>query len=95
LRLNLSGRTPPVYVDEVGLAFIDELSPPEISTYLAEKRQLLLAEMERLAAFETALRTGGGQGAQRALDHHLTLVRAELAWLDALLAELASHQEAQ
>jgi DNA-binding PadR family transcriptional regulator len=95
LRLNLSGRTPPVYADEVGLAFIDELSLTETLAALHEKRQLLQAEMERLSAFENAMRTGGGGRAQRALDHHLTLVRAELTWLDTLLTELTSRQEAQ
>lgn len=95
LRLNLSGRTPPVYADEVGLAFIDELSLPETLASLQLKRQLLQTEMERLLAFENVLRTGSGGGVHRALDHHLTLTRAELAWLDTLLAELASHQEAQ
>ena len=93
LRLNLSGRTPPVYVDEVGLAFIDELPLSETLPSLHEKRRLLQAELERLSAFENAMRAGGGGGAQRALDHHLTLVRAELSWLDSLLADLESHQE--
>ena len=88
LRANLAARTAPVYADEVGISFMDELSRDEVRACLAQKRQHIQAEIDRLTGMEATLR-GGSRQVYLALDHHLTLVRAELAWLDNLLAQPA------
>jgi DNA-binding PadR family transcriptional regulator len=85
LRANLAGRTAPVYADEIGLSFMDALPRSEVQGFLAQKRQLLQVELDRLAGMEMTLRAGGSEQVYLALDHHLTLLRAELTWLENLL----------
>ena len=89
LRANLAGRTAPVYADEIGLSFMNELSRVEVHHSLAEKCQFIRAELDRLGGMETALRAGGSEQVYLALDHHLTLLRAEVAWFDNLLERLS------
>jgi DNA-binding PadR family transcriptional regulator len=88
LRANLAGRTAPIYADEIGLSFMNELPKVEVRNSLAEKRQLLRADLNRLTGIEVTLRSGGSAQVYLAADHHLTLLRAELTWLDNLLERL-------
>ena len=92
LQANLSGRTAPVYADEVGLAYINEISNAAAHDHLAQKRALVQAELDHLSAVNERLLTSSGRQIHRALDHHLALVRAELVWLDNLLAELSEKE---
>lgn len=91
LAANLANRTPPVYADEVGLSFMGELPQAEVQRALAEKRQLLQADLDRLTEIEAALRASGSAQVRLAADHHLTLLRAELAWFDTLLERLSQE----
>jgi DNA-binding PadR family transcriptional regulator len=91
LRQNLRNCALPSYADEVGLAFLNDLPGPEARACLLEKRTQVEAELTRLSAVQERLRANEDETrpVQLALDHHLTLIRAELAWLDALLGTLA------
>lgn len=91
LRANLRGYTPPTYADEVGLAFMGELPDAELSACLAEKRAQVEAQLTRLLAIQERVQSSEGETrpVRLVLDHHLTLIRAEIAWLDGLLGSLS------
>ena len=95
LRANLAAHNAPIYADEVGLSLMADLPRPEVRACLVQKRRLIQVELDRLAGMEATLRTGGNEQVYLALDHHLTLVRAELAWLDRLLEGPAEVSAAQ
>ncbi len=88
LQANLRGYEPPVYADEVGLAFMSELSDEEARSHLAEKRTLVANELARLEVIRDHLAISQSETGRvkLALDHHMTLMHAELAWLDQVLA---------
>ncbi len=87
LRASLRGYDAPTYADEVGLAFMNELPEAELTQYLTEKRAQVEAGLARLLAVQERLQSSEGdtRSIRLVLDHHLTLTRAELAWLDGLL----------
>jgi DNA-binding PadR family transcriptional regulator len=80
LRENLAEHTPTTYPTDVGIAFMDQLPPEEVATYLGQKREKVAAELERL---QNA--TGHSGPLQHVLDHNRRLLREELEWLDDLL----------
>jgi len=87
LGASLRGYNVPIYADEVGLAFMDELPEAELQGYLTEKRAQIEGQLSRLLAIQEHLQASEGETRpiRLVLDHHLTLIRAELTWLDGLL----------
>ena len=94
LRANLRGFSPATDADEVGLAFMGELPEVELRACLTEKRTQVEEELARLVTIEERLQSSEGQTRpiRLVLDHHLTLVRAEIAWLDGLLGSLSGDK---
>jgi DNA-binding PadR family transcriptional regulator len=83
LRDNLAEYERSYYPMDIGIAFMDQLPPAEISGYLREKRDKVQAELEVLE------NTTGHKGTlQHVLDRNRRLVQTELAWLDDLLKTL-------
>jgi DNA-binding PadR family transcriptional regulator len=81
LRANLATRGSPVYSDEVGLAFVQDLPVQEVHAALVQKLAAWRAEYERLA--EVAPRMGDkAGGAALTLNHHLHMIAAEVSWLE-------------
>jgi DNA-binding PadR family transcriptional regulator len=80
LRQNLRGRDKPVYGDEVGLAFLNQLAPEEVHPYLAEKQALLQQELDELKTMEMAMEHGANEEVRLTLEHHIALVEADLRW---------------
>lgn len=91
LRANLRGRAKPVYGDEVGLAYFRDLPIEEVRGYLAEKCEALRRELDHLRNAESALAGGGNQPVYLTLNHHITLVEADLRWWEHLLEEVATE----
>jgi DNA-binding PadR family transcriptional regulator len=88
LRENLRSRDKPIYGDEVGLGFLDDLQPDEIRAYLDEKLVLLRSELDGLRGMEKGMRGNTNRGVYLTLEHHITLVAADLEWWENLAAEL-------
>lgn len=83
LRENLSNYLPAIFGSMVGLAFLDQVNPAE-ARQLLQKRRLTLA-----SALEKAQATPPHPGSmQYVVDHQVAHLEAELAWLDAVLADL-------
>jgi DNA-binding PadR family transcriptional regulator len=80
LRENLADHAPAYYPTDIGIAFLDQLPPQEVVTYLGRKREKVVAELE---ALQNA--TGHSGPLQHVLDHNQRLLQAELEWLDDLL----------
>ncbi len=85
LRANLRTRDRPIYGDEVGLAFLSDLTPDEVRGYLMDKVALLRDELAELRRMEHAVSDGNaGQDVYLTLEHHITLVEADLRWWERL-----------
>lgn len=83
LRENLAAHEPAYFSGDIGLAFMDDL-PREEALSLLRQRRMALSE-----ALEATQTTPGHPGSmQLVLDHRLHHQRAELNWMDGLLAEL-------
>jgi DNA-binding PadR family transcriptional regulator len=83
LRENLSDYTPTYYPADIGLAFINQLPPPEITSCLKLKRDKIQTELENL--HQVPGHTGP---LLHVLKRNRRLLQAELDWLDDLLAEM-------
>ena len=89
LRANLSARDKPIYADEVGLAFLNDLTADEARGYLAHKVALLRQEVAALRSMEHAMSSATtGREVYLTLDHHITLVEADLRWWESLAGRL-------
>lgn len=83
LRENLSRYTPNHFADLVGLAFVDNISLNEAIPLLRQRRQIMadsLVEAESAPAHHGAF--------QYLIDHQVAHLRAELGWLDGVIAQL-------
>ncbi|HEX6799578.1 MAG TPA: helix-turn-helix transcriptional regulator [Ktedonobacterales bacterium] len=70
---------------DIGMMFLDSLPPAEALALLEHRRAQL---DEQIAAYERAPKHEHGVGVDLALDRQLTLLRADLAWLDGVIARL-------
>lgn len=92
LRENLAAHTPTRFPDDMGIAFLDALSPTEARELLHTRRQGIQAEQ---AAIQAALSGGHGHsglGIVLVLEHQAHHLAAELAWLDAVIARLSTNE---
>lgn len=86
LRENLAAHHATYFAGDIGLTFLDALPPAEAHTLLRQRRDGLVAA---LADVEAVPPHSGS--IQWAIDHRLHHLRAELAWIDALLAQLQAQ----
>lgn len=72
---------------DVAVVFLAQLPPAEAVTLLQERRQIVVARRAQVAA-ELGDLTARSRWSAIAADHLLSLIDAELAWLDRALARL-------
>jgi len=83
LRDSLGNFDPSRFGSEVGLAFLDTLDVQEAATLLRQRHALIATALDDLD------HTPPHQGSlQWMIDHQAHLLRAERAWLDAIIAQL-------
>ena len=70
---------------DIGMMFLDSLPAYEALALLERRRAQL---DEQIAAYERAPKHEHGLGVDLALDRQLTLLRADRAWLDGVIARL-------
>lgn len=81
LRENLRNHNHPIFVDDIGIAFVDKLEPEESIALLQERRtqiEALLAgfhQLESLHKGSTIL----------AVNHQIHFLESELSWLDKII----------
>jgi DNA-binding PadR family transcriptional regulator len=83
LRSHLSEFTRTYYIDDVGLAFMDQLPPAEARQLLAEKRGNIVAVLQQFRG----LPEHGGNW-RHLVNHNVAHLEAELSWLDGVIGEL-------
>jgi DNA-binding PadR family transcriptional regulator len=83
LRANLANYIPARFGGMVGLAFLDDIGSHEARDLLRERRQKLA---EALVEAQNVPMHRGSQ--QLVIDHQVAHLKAELAWLDALIEEI-------
>lgn len=96
LRENLAEYAPSIFTGDIGLAFLDDMPPPEATALLTQRRAAL---SEKLARAQSAPAHTGS--IQLLLDHQIHHLASEVAWLDGVLAKLSrapvantlAHQE--
>lgn len=76
---------------DIGLMFVDSL-PADEAVALLERRRVQIEG--QIAAYERAPRHEHGLGVDLALDRQLTLLRADHAWLNGVIAQLREAPEA-
>ncbi len=72
---------------DVAMVFLAELTPEEALALLAERRRVVIAQRERIAAEEAAATTQGLL-LRLAIDHLRMLTDAELVWVDSAIEQL-------
>jgi DNA-binding PadR family transcriptional regulator len=83
LRENLASYTPTIFPGDAGLAFVDSLGPKEAASLLEKRRSALAAAL--LEVQEAPEHRGSKQFV---IDHQVRHLRAELDWLDEVIARL-------
>jgi DNA-binding PadR family transcriptional regulator len=90
LRANLAGHTSPPFSDTIGLAFLDDLPAEESLPLLAERHSRIAEELSRMES--VPVHPGS---MQLVIEHQITYLAAELAWLAAVIDRLkAAHEGA-
>jgi DNA-binding PadR family transcriptional regulator len=89
LRENLGNYALARSATDIGLAFIDALSPPEVLALLQQRRD---AVQEQLATAQAAPAHPGG--AQLIIDHQLHHLQAELEWLSRVIERVGRRARA-
>ncbi len=87
LRQHLIGFTRTYYVDDVGIAFMDQLSTAEARQLLAEKREKVQAVLQQ---FRELPEHGGNW--RYVVSHNIVHLEADLAWLNSVLSGLDNAQ---
>lgn len=87
LRKHLSDFTRTYYVDDVGVAFMDQLPNVEIRRLLAEKREKVRALLTKFQ--ELPEHVGNWR---YVVKHNIAHLEVDLAWLDDMLSELVAEQ---
>lgn len=88
LRENLSAYLPPSFTGDIGLAFLDTLQPAEALDLLGQR---LAAISAALSAVEQAPQHQGSL--QWMIEHQTYHLKAELTWVESLLARLGKPVE--
>jgi len=83
LRRNLEDYHQTFYPTDVGIAFLDQIPVPEAAGYLRGKREKIKATLDTL---HSAI--GHTGPLKRVIEHNQLLLKAELQWVDGLIADL-------
>lgn len=83
LRKHLSGFTRTYYVDDIGIAFMDQLSIAEAHQLLEEKREKIQSVLQQFKE----LPEHAGKW-RYVVGHNIAHLEADLLWLDGVLIEL-------
>jgi DNA-binding PadR family transcriptional regulator len=86
LDANLRAPHMPYYDTDIGLLFIDAVPPEELREALEQKRTGLVEMLDTVCAYVEEHPTASP--ARYALQHNVVHLKAELDWLDEILAEL-------
>ncbi len=85
LHANLASNPPVYFPGDIGLAFLDSLDPLQAHTLLRQRRQTLAGELE--GAKDVPAHAGS---LHLVIEHRARHLRAELEWLDEVLARFES-----
>lgn len=89
LRENLSNFQPVKHINDIGMAFLDALTPAEALDLLNTRRDTLAAELA------TARKVPEHSGAlQWIVRHHVYHLESEMRWLDEVINQLAADAKA-
>ena len=83
LRESMQQYSPTFFEDDIPLAYLDELETDEAKDLLEKRREILLAELQKMQ--ETAPHPGT---VQWMLEHRLRHLKTELEWLNEILSRL-------
>ena len=83
LRESMQQYSPTFFEDDIPLAYLDELETDEAKDLLEKRREILLAELQKMQ--ETAPHPGT---VQWMLEHRLRHLETELEWLNEVLSRL-------
>ena len=83
LRESMQQYSPTFFEDDIPLAYLDELEADEAKDLLEKRREILLAELQKMQ--ETAPHPGT---VQWMLEHRLRHLETELEWLNEILSRL-------
>jgi len=83
LREHLQSYTRNYYADDVGIAFMDQLSIDEVHRLLVEKREKVQAALQGFLELPDH-----GKNLQYAINHNIAHLKADITWLDSVLNEL-------
>ena len=75
------------YIDDVGVAFMDQLSTAEARQLLAEKREKIQALLQQFRKHPEH-----GENWRYVVSHNIAHLEADLAWLDSVLSGLDDAQ---
>jgi DNA-binding PadR family transcriptional regulator len=87
LRQNLADYQAPHFPGDIGLAFLEALSPQEARSLLEQRRAALAGQ---LAQVQAAPRHSGAL--QLLLDHQHRFLKGELSWIDRVIEKLINNQ---
>ncbi len=85
MREHLQSYTRNYYTDDVGIAFMDQLSTDEVCQLLVEKRDKVQAALQGFQELPDH-----GRNLQYAINHNIAHLKADITWLDSLLNELSN-----
>jgi DNA-binding PadR family transcriptional regulator len=88
LRKHLSGYERTYFGDDIGIAFMDQLSKDEVQQLLTEKKDKALALLQQ---FGEVADHGGNW--RYLIEHNIAHLEADIAWLDNILDELNDTKE--
>jgi|DewCreStandDraft_5_1066085.scaffolds.fasta_scaffold24460_2 DNA-binding PadR family transcriptional regulator len=83
LEENLAQYTPVVFPGDIGIAFLEQLPSERTISLLQRRREAMLAHLAKLDAIPPH-----HGSASLLIQHQIHHLRSELAWLDALIAQL-------
>lgn len=83
LRDNLGEFTRAYFTDDIGIAFMDQLSTPEVCELLEKKRGIIQSALKQ---FKEIPDHGGNW--HYVISHNIAHLEADLAWIDSMLNDL-------
>ena len=85
LRTHLGDFTRTYYVDDIGVAFMDQLSNTVVYQLLIKKREKIEATLKQFRDVPDH-----GANWRYVIKHNITHLEADLAWVDGILSELSN-----
>ncbi len=83
LRDNLGEFARTYFTDDIGIAFMDQLSTPEVRELLEKKRGIIQSALKQFKEV-----SDHGSNLHYVISHNITHLEADLAWIDSMLNDL-------